>query len=105
MTDQDAPTDFYVEYKPTLGDRLRRALGYRRQLTADFADDAPPHWAKTVVGIRFSWSDRLRLLLTGAAEVEIEHRTSEQIGDIVSHSAVSVIGPGDYRLRKWAERK
>lgn len=104
MTDQELPTAYYMEYTPTLGDRMRRALGYRKRLPEDFADTDPPHWAKTVVDIRFNWRDRLRLLLTGAAEVEIEYRTSGEMGDIVSHSAVSLIGPGDYRLREPAAR-
>lgn len=91
---------FYA--RPTIGQRLRWALGYRQRFPAEF-DPEPAgchHWAKTVVFVRFDWLDRLRLLMTGAAEVTVEHRTSAPVGDIHSHSAVTVIGPGDYRLRQ-----
>jgi hypothetical protein len=92
----------YMIYVPTLGDRLRRALGYRQRLPEDF-DPEPndcPYWAKTVIIVRFDWRDRLRLLLTGGVEVATEHRTSEQIEKMIGHTAVTLLGPGDRRLKK-----
>lgn len=85
---------------PTFGQRIRWALGYKQRLPEDFEESPDcPYWAKTIVLVKFDWLDRLRLLLTGAAEITVEHRTSKPV-DMRSQSAVTVIGPGDYRLRR-----
>ena len=91
-------TAFYAP--TTLGTRIRWALGFRQRFPADFEESPDrPHWAKTVVQVRLDWLDRLRLLLTGAAEVIVEHRTSEPV-DMCSQAAVTIIGPGDHRLTR-----
>jgi len=90
----------YQEYVPSLGDRLRRAFGYRRD-SQRFDEEPPgcPHWAKTVVAVRFSLLDRLRLLATGAVNVELEHRTDVEVSKMVTKTSLTLIGPGDERLK------
>ncbi len=86
---------------PTWGERLRWHLGYSWIVQKWFEEEPEgcPYWSKTSVVIRLSFGHRLRLLMTGAIQVDLEHRSNVQIGKMVSISSLCLIGPGDGRLR------
>ena len=88
MTDQA----FYA--LPTFIQKLRWKLGYRWHRMY-FDEEVPgcPYWAKTTVCVQFSFMDRLRLLLTGRVELDVEQRTDVQIGQAVSKTSVRVLAP------------
>ncbi len=99
MSEQTSGGAFYAS--PTFGQRVRWALGYRRRFN-DF-DEVPegcPHWAMTEVFVKFSFLDRLRLLLNGAVMLHIGHQTDVPVARWFSKTSVSLIGPGDYRLKQ-----
>lgn len=86
--------------RPTLGQRLRWQLGYGYRALVEFGPEPTNfhHWAKTVVVVRLDYLDRLRLMLTGALQIDVEHRMSAPV-EMESISSVCLIGPGDRRLQ------
>lgn len=50
--------------------------------------------AHTVMRIRLSWVDRLRLVVSGAAQVEIRHRTDVEVRKMVSLGVFYALPPG-----------
>jgi hypothetical protein len=87
---------------PTWGERLRYWVGYGwvHQRWFDEEPEGCPYWAKTVVVVNLSFAHRLRLLLTGALQIDLEHRSNVQIDKMVSISSICLIGPGDDRLKR-----
>ena len=51
---------------PTLGERIRRRLGFRYHLGDEPEGcEALEGWMRTDIRLRFGWADRIRLLTTG----------------------------------------
>lgn len=65
MTDGQA---FYVEYKPTLAERIWRKLGFRHHHGEDEPNEPWQGWMQTRSGVKLDWRDRLRLLVSGHLE-------------------------------------
>lgn len=55
---------------PTIRQKFWWALGFRFHFGAEPPDaDLLPGWMRTDMGLRFRWSDRMRLLLTGRLRI------------------------------------
>ncbi len=85
-----------LEYKPTLKQRIIRRLGFGYPGRPDMEDleDAPnlaPGYLTQTVEIHFNWRDRLRLLISGIAVVEISTKTDKPIDVAIARSKVGVI--------------
>lgn len=101
MTDEThtEPTHgaYYSVYKPTLLERFWRALGYRYY----HADDPPDietltGWMKTDIRIHFSFTDRLRLLLTGNLFVaSVTHMDAPSPKICKSRADFKICAPGE----------
>jgi hypothetical protein len=89
---------FAMERRPTLRERLGRRLGYTFRLGDEPAGgDDLPGWARTIVRTRFSWGDRLRLLITGRFDVELTHYLSAPVDYLVNRTDVRFPPP------RWLE--
>ncbi len=96
MTDTERTLNGAIEYVPTLGDRLRRALGYRMNHAEEPPEiDPAKHigWMKTVAGFKFGLGDRLRLALTGRLRVEITQHTTQQVDESVNSVSYQIFAP------------
>lgn len=94
MSDQSGA--FYQEYKPTIWDRM----GFRHQF-----DEALFNWRNdpldgfvesaitTHVNIHVSFWDRLRLLLTGHAELTTYTKTNVTVDHAVTRSEFAILPP------------
>lgn len=99
MTDGQA---CYVEYKPTLGERFWRKLGFRHHHGDDVAEDDPKviwqGWMQTRSRMHFDLRDRLRLLLTGRLELQFTYHLDTPSPDKL-HTRLdwSIVPPGGRR--------
>lgn len=63
---------YAIEYRPTLAERAWRTLGFRYHLGDDPPEtDGMPGWMCTTTNMRFSLSDRIRLLVTGRLHIRL----------------------------------
>ena len=85
-----------LEYRPPLRVRFWRALGFRHHHgeTPDGADDLPG-WMLTNVRLRFSFLDRLRLVLTGDLKIKVVQHTPEQVSYSMNRIDWEIVPPGD----------
>jgi hypothetical protein len=73
-----------MEYRPTMADRMRRALGFRYHLGEDPEDiDNLEGWSATRTRMHFSIADRVRLLLSGRLLVVTTQHFNAPSPDIV----------------------
>ncbi len=88
---------FAMEYKPSLAERLWRALGWQPH-HADLPEtpevEAMPGWAMTTICIEFSLIDRLRLLLTGRLRLDVRQAMDARVNEVVSASSHEILPPG-----------
>lgn len=99
MTD-DTPHAFYSVHVPTIWERL----GFRRRFDEElFAwrneepkpeDGLVPSALCTHVRVHIDWWDRLRLLVSGACEIEVYTKTDVLVNKAISRSQFSVLPPG-----------
>lgn len=97
MSDIEATGGQAMCAKPTLRDRICRALGWRYHLGDEPPDvDGMPGWMRTDIRFRFNWSDRLRLLLTGRLFVaSVVHMDTPSPGICKSRVDFRILAPGD----------
>lgn len=88
-----------VEFKPTLGHRLRRWLGFRRHLGEEPEGTEQMKWAQTNVHLGFGLVDRLRLLATGRLRVILTTYTSEDFMTVKTRMDWGIDGPGE----RWGQ--
>lgn len=81
--------------KPTLRQRLWWRLGYQWRIAETPAGaEALQGWMKTEVVVCLSFSDRLRLLLSGRLRLNVINHTDIQIGRAIASTDVLVVPPG-----------
>jgi hypothetical protein len=61
----------YMVHKPTLPERMWRALGFRYHLGAEPDSDQMQGWMCTESRLEFGIADRLRLLMTGRLHLRL----------------------------------
>lgn len=87
-------SELAAEYRPTLKDRLARALGFRFHLGAEpVGVDNMPGWARTEVRLQFSVMDRLRILFSGRVHVDLTHYADQPIDVMKSRSDLRIPAP------------
>lgn len=92
---EEAATGHYMIYKPTLGDRAARFLGYR----FDLGDEPDGHeqltggWAKTETRLKFSMLGRLRLLFSGRLKIDLTHYAADPIHTMKSRVDLRIYAP------------
>ncbi len=103
----DAVENGYQIYKPTIGERFWRALGFRLSHCPGFDDvgtQGDPRWApgevSTHVVIRLGTLDRLRVLVSGTLDVQQRMRTNVLVDDAETRTVTTVVWPGFYPARK-----
>ena len=74
----------YVEYTPTLRDRIARRLGYRRQHVECMDSINRPYWFKIDIRAWLPFSERLRVLLSGRVSVTVSCASATPVEDLVS---------------------
>lgn len=80
----DTTQNGYVTYTPTLAERFWRKLGYRYHLGDEpEGTDGMPGWMVHGVRLRFSFADRLRLLLTGRLHVKSMMHTDVPCANVI----------------------
>jgi hypothetical protein len=85
-------------YTPTRMERFWHWVGYRHHHTDSTAEaDIMPGWAKTHIGFRFDFMDRLRLLLTGRFYVDATIHTDVAVREVVTFASFEIGHPGDGR--------
>ncbi len=68
-----------MEYRPTLIERIWRALGFSYHLGAEPGDiDTLPGWMCTETRMHFGFRDRLRLLISGRLHLKLVQHTPVQ---------------------------
>ena len=90
-------TNFAMEYKPSLIERLRRKVGYRYHHgeTPEGAD-ALEGWMRTDMKLHFTWADRLRLLVSGRLHVSsIVHTDTPSASICKSRIDWQIKAPGE----------
>ena len=83
-------------YTPTLGDKVRRVLGYRFH-----HGDEPPQldpakhigWMKSNANFKFSFGDRVRLLFSGRLNVELTQYPDAQVDECVNSVSYQIFAP------------
>lgn len=91
-------TEFAAEYRPTLTDRLARALGFRFHLGEEpHGVDNMPGWARTTVRLKFSVGDRLRILLGGRLHVDLTHYADQRFDEMKSRTDLRIPAPWETR--------
>ena len=81
---------------PTLGERAWRWLGFRYHLGAEPEGiDGMQGWMCTDSRIDFSWSDRLRLLLTGKLRLRLIQHTTVQVEGTKNRFDWHILAPGE----------
>ena len=87
-------TEFAAEYRPTLTNRLARALGFRFHLGEEpHGVGNMPGWARTTVRLKFSVGDRLRILLGGRLHVDLTHYADQQFDEMKSRTDLRIPAP------------
>lgn len=78
--------DAAMYYQPTRMERIWRKLGFRyvRNDLPDGIDVTHPGWMLTTAVFRFSFWDRVRLLISGKLHVDILQATSQQVDESVN---------------------
>lgn len=89
--------NFAMEYVPTLMERFWRKLGFHYHLGDEPTDtDLLKGWMRTDAGFNFTFTDRLRLLLTGKLRVTlIQHTDTESPSVIKNRVDWRIVAPGD----------
>ena len=88
----------YVTYAPTWSERMWRALGFRYHLGEEPTDiDQLPGWMCTETRIRFSFSDRLRLLATGRLHLRLVQHLPVKCDFARNRLDWQIKAPGDHR--------
>lgn len=86
--------NFCMAYRPTLAERFWRKAGFRYHLQ-DLPDDAPTEgWAMTQVRLNVSFTDRLRLLLTGRMRLDVRQAFNAPVDTVVCATSVEILRPG-----------
>lgn len=87
---------FYVEYKPTLAERLWRKLGFRHHHGDDEPNEPWLGWMQNRSRMHFGWSDRLRLLVSGRLELQHTFHTDAPSPDKI-HTRFDwrIVPPGE----------
>ena len=88
--------NFYIPYVPTFMERLRRFFGYGfNQGDKPSSLDPKKHISsmRTNAGFKFSWKDRLRLLLTGRLLIVITQHTTQEVDESVNSIGFQIYAP------------
>lgn len=87
-----------MEYRPTFAERFWRKAGYRYHLQ-ELPDEADgmPGWAMTHVNLTLSFTDRLRLLISGRMRLDVRQAMSESVTTVISATSVEIVRPGAAR--------
>jgi hypothetical protein len=81
---------------PTFRERAARWLGFRYHLGADPEGiDALQGWMCTDSRLHFSWSDRLRLLVSGRLHLRLVQYTAVQVEGTKNRFDWHILAPGD----------
>jgi hypothetical protein len=83
----------YVQFRPSPAQRAWRFLGFKLAPRHPHLDNEGYIFA-TVTHIRFSWVDRLRVLLSGHVAVATRTETDVIVSEAKAVSEASVLHPG-----------
>lgn len=92
MTEMTTDTNaFYSEYRPTVGERIVKWLGFRHayQPRPDETEEFPSYIC-TVTRINISFLDRMRILISGKVHVETISQTDVEVRAARSQSSTGV---------------
>lgn len=99
----DPPSDnaraYYAEYRRTIWDRLGFRLAARAP-RPEHEEEMPgfaPSWFVVGTRIRLDWKDRIRVLVSGNAHVDIAVKTDLMISKSQASSDFAVLPPGAHR--------
>lgn len=98
---EDAPESethhgYAMIYVPTRMERFWRAMGFRFHHGEEPEGvDELPGWMRSEIGLNFSFSDRLRLLLTGRLRLTMTQYTSVQCDVAKNRLDWSIKAPGE----------
>lgn len=86
----------YAEYRRTIWDRLgfRQAARAPRPESEEELPGFAPSWFVVGTRIRLDWKDRIRVLVSGNAHVDIAIKTDKMINRSLSSSDFAVLPPG-----------
>jgi hypothetical protein len=85
-----------MHHVPTLRERTWRRLGFRYHLGDEpTGADAMPGWFTTTARFHFSFSDRLRLLLSGRLHVKIVGHADAKVDNVLNRMDWQIIAPGE----------
>jgi hypothetical protein len=94
MTVATDPTNGCFYHRPTLAQRLARALGFRFRLGEEpKGADRQPGWAKTKIRLRLSPLDRVRLLATGKLDLDVTHYIDRPVDRMVNRVDLTFPAP------------
>lgn len=99
MTDTAKPTEGgYMVYTPTLRERFWRKLGFRYHLGEEPEGPELQGWMQTVAGLRLSFTDRLRILLTGHLRIKLTMSIdTPSPATVKTRMDWEIRAPGDHR--------
>jgi len=88
--------NFAMYHKPTIIEKLWRALGYKYHLV-DLPEEADgmDGWIMTHTRFNFDFFDRIRLLLTGKLYVDTRQATDVRVGKCISAASFRIAPPFD----------
>lgn len=90
----DNAQGFYVEYKPTLGERIAKKLGYKIHLGEEPKDaDLMLGWMHSEIHTVLSVTDRLRLLMSGKFKLSFIQYTDVQIKESKNRVDLYIVPP------------
>jgi hypothetical protein len=84
----------FVAFKPTLGQRAWRCLGYRYHLGEEPEGTDGLRWLRTDVRLHFSLLDRLRLVLTGRLKVSLTTHADDTLSECKTRTDWIIDHPG-----------
>lgn len=87
---------FAAEYVPTRVERFWRWCNFGNVVFKDLPDEARkmPGWAITNICMRFSFSDRLRILISGRVRITLEQAIDVPVTTVISVERVFIERPG-----------
>ena len=87
--------NYYVEYRPSIKERITRWFGYRYRDPGFLPDDQERNWAPGFISantsVRLGFGDRLRVLASGRMLVSSRIHTDVPVKTALTLSAASVI--------------
>ena len=88
--------DQALYHVPTWRERAMRRLGFRYHMgeTPEGADDMPG-WMCTESRMHFSFTDRLRLLVSGRLHIRLVQHMTQQVDSATNRLDFHILAPGD----------